>query len=77
MAVPIEFVLFAAVLAGMALVHRHALKTAVGGAIVIALYKITASPFKTGAGLAGFGAHLAHEWVILIKPSPGPLRRPG
>jgi len=67
MAVPIEFVLFAAVLAGVALVHRHALKTAVGGAIVIALYKIAASPFKTGAGLAGFGAHLAHEWVILIN----------
>ena len=64
---PVEFILFAAVLAGVALFHRHTMQVAVGGAIVIAAYKILFSPFKTGAGLAGFGLHLQHEWVILIN----------
>jgi Na+/H+ antiporter NhaD/arsenite permease-like protein len=65
--VPVEFYLFAAVLAGVALLHRFTLRVALGGAIAIALYKIIGSPFKTGAGLAGFVRHLGHEWVILIN----------
>ncbi|MFO1219866.1 MAG: citrate transporter [Burkholderiaceae bacterium] len=65
--VPVEFVLFGIVLAGVALFHAHTLRTAVTGAIAIALYKIVFSPFKTGAGVAGFGAHLLHEWVILVN----------
>jgi Na+/H+ antiporter NhaD/arsenite permease-like protein len=65
--VPLEFVLFAAVLAGVALLHLHALKIAVGGALGIALYKILFSPFRVGAGIAGFGAHLGHEWVVLVN----------
>ena len=64
---PVEFILFAAVLAGVALSHRHTMHVAVGGAIVIAAYKILLSPFKAGAGLAGFGLHLQHEWVILVN----------
>jgi Na+/H+ antiporter NhaD/arsenite permease-like protein len=66
-AVPVEFVLFACVLAGVALLHHYSLRFAVGGAIVIAVYKMLVSPFKAGAGLAGFGAHLGHEWVILVN----------
>jgi len=65
--VPIEFILFGCVLAGVALFHAHTLRIALGGAIVIALYKIVFSPFKTGVGVAGFGSHLLHEWVILIN----------
>jgi Na+/H+ antiporter NhaD/arsenite permease-like protein len=65
--VPIEFILFAAVLIGVALFHHHTLRIALTGAAVIALYKIVFSPFKSGAGVAGFGAHLLHEWVILIN----------
>ena len=65
--VPIEFLLFAAVLLGVALFHHHTLRIALTGAIVIALYKIVFSPFKTGAGIAGFGAHMVHEWVILVN----------
>jgi len=65
--IAIEFLLFGAVLLGVALFHRYTMPIAVGGAIVIALYKIVASPFKTGAGAAGFVAHLGHEWVILVN----------
>jgi Na+/H+ antiporter NhaD/arsenite permease-like protein len=63
--VPVEFILFGFVLAGVAMFHHYTLRIALGGAIVIALYKIVLSPFKTGAGLGGFAAHLGHEWVIL------------
>src|SRR5262245_26193059 len=63
--VPVEFILFACVLAGVAMFHHHTLRTALGGAIVIAAYKIVFSPFKTGVGVGGFGLHLLHEWVIL------------
>ncbi len=63
----VEFILFACVLAGVALFHRHTLATAVGGALTIATYKVLFSPFKTGAGLAGLAGHLGHEWVILVN----------
>ena len=65
--VPVEFLLFAAVLAGVALFHAHTLRVALWGAVGIAVYKILFSPFKFGAGLAGFGAHLGHEWVVLAN----------
>jgi Na+/H+ antiporter NhaD/arsenite permease-like protein len=64
---PVEFILFAAVLLGVALFHRHTMRIAVGGAIAIALYKILLSPFRTGAGVGGFALHLQNEWVILVN----------
>ena len=65
--VPVEFFLFAFVLAGLAIFHSHTFKIGVTGAVVIALYKIFTSPFMTGAGLGGFVTHLEHEWVILTN----------
>jgi len=65
--VAVEFILFACVLAGVALFHHHTLPIGVGGATVIAVYKILFAPFAVGAGLAGFLGHLGHEWVILTN----------
>jgi Na+/H+ antiporter NhaD/arsenite permease-like protein len=65
--IPIEFLLFACVLVGVALFHTRVLEIAVVGAAVIALYKIALSPFKTGSGLAGFFGHVEHEWVLLLN----------
>ena len=65
--VPLEFVFFACVLAGVALLHHYTLRIALGGAIFIALYKVAFSPFKTGAGLSGLVGHVGHEWVILVN----------
>ena len=65
--VPLEFVFFACVLAGVALFHQHTLRIAVGGAIFISIYKVLFSPFKLGAGLGGLVGHVGHEWVILIN----------
>ena len=65
--VPIEFILFGLVLLGVAVLHNQTMRVAIGGAVGIALYKIFASPFRTGAGVAGFGLHLESEWVILTN----------
>ena len=65
--VPVEFVLFAATLAGVALFHHHTMPIALGGAVTIAVYKIAVSPFRTGAGFGGFFSHLGHEWVVLTN----------
>jgi type IV secretory pathway VirB3-like protein len=43
--VPIEFILFAAVLAGVAVLHRHSLRVALIGLAVITVYKIVFSSF--------------------------------
>ena len=64
---PIEFILFALVLAGVALLHRHTLPIALGGAVLIAVFKIAASPFPSGPGAGGFLQHLQHEWVVLAN----------
>jgi Na+/H+ antiporter NhaD/arsenite permease-like protein len=65
--VPIEFILFAAVLAGVAVFHHHSLRVALIGVAVITLYKIAFSSFHGAVGLPAFGAHLAKEWVLVIN----------
>jgi len=65
--VPVDFVLFALTLAGVALFHHHTLYVALTGLAVIALYKLGFTGFKTGPGLGGLARHMAHEWVILAN----------
>ena len=65
--IPIDFILFALTLVGVALFHHHTLKVALIGLGVITLFKIAFSPFPEGAGVGGFAAHLGHEWVLLTN----------
>jgi Na+/H+ antiporter NhaD/arsenite permease-like protein len=65
--VPIDFVLFAITLAGVALFHHHTLQVALAGLAAIVLYKLAFTGFKTGPGLGGLALHMAHEWVILAN----------
>jgi Na+/H+ antiporter NhaD/arsenite permease-like protein len=67
MGVPIDFVLFALTLAGVALFHHHTLQVALTGLAVITLYKVGFAGFKTGPGVGGLVVHLQHEWVILTN----------
>src|SRR6185295_13312973 len=67
MGVPLDFVLFALTLAGVALFHHHTLQVALIGLGVITLYKIGFAGFKTGPGVGGLVTHLQHEWVILAN----------
>jgi Na+/H+ antiporter NhaD/arsenite permease-like protein len=65
--IPIDFMLFALVLLGVATLHHHTLKIALIGAATISAYQWLFTGFKTGAGLAGLGAHFGHEWVTLAN----------
>ena len=65
--VPLDFIWFALVLLGVALLHHHALKVAVGGAVAISVYQWHFTGFNTGAGLAGLAGHFGHEWVTLAN----------
>ena len=63
--IPLDFILFALTLLGVALFHHHTLRVALIGLATIVVYKLLFTGFKTGAGVAGLGLHLMHEWVIL------------
>jgi len=65
--IPIEFILFAATLIGVAVFHHYTLQVALSGVAAIALYKIVFTGFKAGPGIMGFVWHLAHEWVIIVN----------
>ncbi len=65
--IPIDFILFALTLLGVALFHRRTLEVALAGLAAISLYKIVFTGFKFGAGVSGFTLHLQHEWVILTN----------
>ena len=65
--IPVDFLLFALVLLGVATLHHHTLKVALVGAAAISLYQWLFTGFKTGAGLAGLVAHFGHEWVTLAN----------
>jgi Na+/H+ antiporter NhaD/arsenite permease-like protein len=65
--IPVDFILFAITLLGVALFHHHTLYVALAGLATITLYKLGFTGFKEGAGLAGLAGHLEHEWVILTN----------
>ncbi len=65
--VPLDFGLFALVLLGVALFHRHTLRVALTGAIAITAYQWLYTGFKSGAGSAGLAGHFGQEWVTLAN----------
>src|SRR4051794_23802765 len=65
--VPIDFVLFGLMLAGIALFHRHTLQVALTGLAVIIVYELAAGGLETGPGIEGLLLHLGHESVTLAN----------
>jgi Na+/H+ antiporter NhaD/arsenite permease-like protein len=65
--IPVDFILFAVTLLGVALFHHHTLRVALIGVVTISVYKMLFAPFREGAGVAGFVMHLGHEWVLLAN----------
>jgi Na+/H+ antiporter NhaD/arsenite permease-like protein len=63
--IPVDFILFALTLLGVALFHHKTLQVALTGLAAIIGYKLVFTGFKHGAGLVGLGHHMAHEWVTL------------
>ena len=65
--IPVDFILFALTLLGVALFHNYTLYVALTGLATITVYKLLVTGFKSGPGLAGLAAHLGHEWVVLAN----------
>lgn len=65
--IPLEFLLFALMLVGVALFHHRTLEVAASGLAVIVLYKLALTGFHGVPGFAGLGAHLREEWVVLAN----------
>jgi Na+/H+ antiporter NhaD/arsenite permease-like protein len=65
--IPVDFILFALTLLGVALFHHHTLQVALTGLATIVAYKLIFTGFKFGTGFAGFALHMQHEWVVLAN----------
>jgi Na+/H+ antiporter NhaD/arsenite permease-like protein len=65
--IPVDFILFALTLLGVAVFHHHTLPVALTGLGAIVLYKLVFTGFKFGTGLMGLGLHMEHEWVMLAN----------
>jgi Na+/H+ antiporter NhaD/arsenite permease-like protein len=65
--IPVDFILFALTLLGVALFHHHTLRVALTGLAAIVAYKLAFTGFKFGPGLGGLALHMQHEWVILAN----------
>ena len=65
--IPIDFILFALTLLGIAVFHRHTLGVALTGLAAITLYKLAVTGFRDGSGVGGLALHLQHEWVVLAN----------
>jgi Na+/H+ antiporter NhaD/arsenite permease-like protein len=63
--IPVEFILFAMTLIGVALFHHRTFLVAVSGLAAIVAYKFFVTGFHSGPGLAGLQDHLWHERVVL------------
>ena len=67
MGIPVDFILFALTLLGVAIFHHHTLYVALTGLAAVSIYKLLFTGFKFGTGLSGLVLHLEHEWVILAN----------
>jgi Na+/H+ antiporter NhaD/arsenite permease-like protein len=65
--IPVDFILFALTLLGVALFHRHTLHVALAGLATVTVYKLAFTGFRDGGGVPGLALHMAHEWVILTN----------
>jgi Na+/H+ antiporter NhaD/arsenite permease-like protein len=64
---PPEFLIFGAMLLGVAVLHRHALWIALAGLAAIAAYKLAFGDFHGMPGWYGLRWQLEEEWVILVN----------
>jgi Na+/H+ antiporter NhaD/arsenite permease-like protein len=65
--VPVDFILFALTLLGVAVFHHKTLEVALGGLVAVTLYKLLFTGFRQGDGFAGLVLQLRHEWLILAN----------
>jgi Na+/H+ antiporter NhaD/arsenite permease-like protein len=64
---PTEFVIFGVMLAGIAILHRHALWVASAGLAAISACRVLGGGLDSGPGLAGLVHHVAGESITLVN----------
>ncbi len=65
--IPVDFILFALTLLGVALFHHHTLHVAVAGLVVITVFKLAFGNFSGVPGPDGLARLWSHEWVTLAN----------
>ncbi len=65
--IPVDFILFALTLLGVAMFSNQTFWVALIGLAAITTYKVLLSGFAAGAGLPGLAGHMAAEWVVLAN----------
>ena len=65
--IPVDFILFALTLIGVAFFHHKTLQVALAGLAAILVYKLAFTGFKFGPGLGGLALHIQHEAVTLAN----------
>jgi Na+/H+ antiporter NhaD/arsenite permease-like protein len=65
--IPVEFILFALTLLGIAVFNQRTLPIALSGLASVIVYKLAFTGFKYGPGLGGLAQHMTHEWVTLAN----------
>src|SRR5262249_44412551 len=65
--VPVDFILFGAILLGVAVFHHHTFRVAVIGLSIIVAKKLIAPVFITGPGFQVLVGLLERDWFILVN----------
>ena len=66
--IPVDFILFALTLIGVAVFHHHTLEVALTGLAAIVALQARSSPASSSAPASrGLALHMQHEWVILAN----------
>ena len=63
--IPLEFVLFALMLMGVALFHKRAVPISIAGLVLIFAFETFVTAYPTGQGADALMAHAAHEWIAI------------
>jgi len=65
--IPVEFILFAFTLLGVAIFHHRTLRVALIGLSTITVYKLIFTSFEGVFGITGLAAHVVNEWAVLAN----------
>jgi Na+/H+ antiporter NhaD/arsenite permease-like protein len=64
---PVDFIIFALTLLGVALFHHRTFTVAGVGLAAVVVYQLVFTGFRAGPGIGGLVAHFHQEWVVLAN----------